>query len=212
MEPPAPVRINPPIGKPIPTPEEVCSWSSRRLLDHLEPIFALHDEYVRNAFRNALVDGSSFLELFGSYENSTRFGIPEIPSRRLAEEVDAIMGGIAAPLNSKRTYSLNRRQRWQLQKPVPLTPCAGPGESAELIADVRPQKRPTLMTNPVNRVKNSNDGPSSTYVEPPANCYRLDQPTRTDIGDGGVHAGIVERSVQVDLPPVPSYSLQGSLG
>jgi len=109
MENLAPVRINLLSGKPIPTAEEVRTWSSRRLQDHLEPIFALYDERIKTDFQNASVDGSSFLELFASHEYSRRFGIPEIPGRRLAKEVNAILGTIAAPLDLKRTYSLFRR-------------------------------------------------------------------------------------------------------
>jgi hypothetical protein len=85
----------------------------------------------------------------------------------------------------------NRRERQQLAKPIFLTSRIGPLESTELAVNVRPQKRPAVM-GPVNRVKNCNDGPSSTFEQLLTNCSILRTPTGKDAGDGGVLAGLVE--------------------
>jgi len=99
METPALDHANHQIESPISTSEEVRSLSCRRLLDHLEPIFALYDGGIRTTFRNTFGDRIS-LELFGSLESSTCIGIPEIPGRRLAKEAHTIPGTIGAPKNT----------------------------------------------------------------------------------------------------------------
>jgi len=108
---PAPAK--PPVGEPLPNPDDVRSWSCRRLLDYLDPVFSLFgDDSIRAAFQDALIDGTCFLEQFGNPEISAQLGIPDVPAWHLAKQANDIMGKTTPRLQLKR--ALKRLRRWQL--------------------------------------------------------------------------------------------------
>jgi hypothetical protein len=97
-------------SKLIPTPEEVRTWPRSRLLDYLDSVFAsFEDDRIRTAFRSALINGTSFLELFGNPAIYADIGIPKIPGWCLAKEANDILGNPTPALLFKRTYTLRRR-------------------------------------------------------------------------------------------------------
>ena len=112
-----PAPAEPPGGNPLPTPQEVRTWSSSHLVDYLDPVFtSFSNDSIRTAFRNAFIDGTCFLEVFGDPDIYAEFNIPRAPGWRLAKEANDILGKTTPRLQPKRTYLLNRRPRLQLLK------------------------------------------------------------------------------------------------
>ena len=180
---PMPAPAKPPVGKPLPNPDDVRSWSCRRLLDYLDPIFSLFlDDSIRAAFQDGNIDGTCFLEVFGDPDIYAEFDIPRAPGWRLAKEANDILGKTTPPLQPKRTYLLNRRPRLQLLKCLCLIPCIGRLESAELAVNVQSQKRPALMVDPADTGREGNYRSSLTGEVLPTDCSSFPEITEKDFG------------------------------
>jgi len=107
-----PVPAKPLVGKPLPNPDDVRSWSCPCLLDYLDPIFAsFADDSIKTAFQDKRINGNCFLEVFGDPDIYTEFDIPQAPGWYLSKEVNDILGKTTPPLQAKRTYLLNWRPR-----------------------------------------------------------------------------------------------------
>ena len=201
----------PQVSEPLPNPDDVRSWSCRRLLDYLDPIFSLFgDNSIKAAFQDALIDGTCFLEEFGNTNLYAQLGIPSAPGWRLAKQANDIMGKTTPRLQLKRT--LNRLRRWQLLKCLGLTSLIGPLESAELGVNVRSQKRPAPMLDPEDTGRDGNYGSPTTGEVFPADCCSLPELAGKDFEDGRVLAGLVARSVQVEQPAFPGLDVEVAAG
>jgi hypothetical protein len=210
---PMPAPAEPPVGNPLPTPQEVRTWSCSRLLDYLNPVFtSFSNDSIRTAFRNAFINGTSFLELCGDPEIYVPLGIPPFPGWCLAKQANDILGKTTPQLQLKRTYLLNRRPRLQLLKCLCLIPCIGRLESAELAVNVQSRKRPAQMADPEDTSREGNYGSALTSEVFPADCSSLPDLTATDFERGHVLAGIVARSVQVEQPAFPGLILHVTAG
>ena len=199
-----PAPAEPPVANPLLTPQEVRTWSCSRLLDYLDPVFtSFSNDSIRTAFRNAFIDGTSFLELFGNPDVYAEFDIPRVPGWRLAKQANDILGKITPPLNLKRMYPLNQLRKWLMLTRLGLTSCIGPLESAELTETLRSQKRPALMVDSADTGREGNYRSSLTGEVFPADCSSLPELTAKDFADGGVLTGLVTRSVQVEQPSFP---------
>jgi len=112
---PAPAK--PPVGRPLPNPDDVRSWSYRRLLDYLDPIFSLFlDDSIRAAFQDGNINETFFLEVFRDPDIYAEFDIPRALGWHLAKEENDILAKTTPRWQPKPTYLLNRRPRLQLLK------------------------------------------------------------------------------------------------
>jgi len=199
-----PAPAEPPVGNPLPTPQEVRTWSCSRLLDYLDPVFtSFSNDSVKTAFQDAQINGFSFLEHCRDPEIYIPLGIPPFPGWHLAKQANDILGKTTPRLQLKRTYLLNQQPRWQLLKRLSLTPCIGRLKSAELAVNVRSQKWPVLMMDPADTGREGNYKSSLTGRVFPADCSSLPELTAKDFADEGLLTELVTRSVQVEQPTFP---------